>query len=130
MTLVLVEFAHNSNVSHGEFRRLIQLALLPTDGKPSLVPKQISEITGETNGTVAQAFTYLEKKKFVRRVGGTLGAYEINTNQEEWFPAEMSDAEKSIQKDLDALEQMKVELLEKFKTAKSAKQKSTQRKEV
>ncbi len=128
LTLTLVEFAHNLNVSHSEFRRLVQLALLPNDGKPSMVPKQISELTKETNGAAAQPFGNLEKKKFVRRAGGTLGAYEVNTNQDEWFPDEMSDVEKALQKDLEALEQMKSELIEKFKTDKGEKLKSTSRK--
>lgn len=128
LTLVLVELAHNSKISHGEFRRIVQLALLPVDGKPSLVPNKIAQITGESSSSIVQALIRLEKMGLVKKVDGTGGAYTINTNQDEWFPEEMSDVEKTLQKDLDALEQMKSEILEKFKTVKGEKQKSTQRK--
>lgn len=128
LTLILVELSHNPNVSHGEFRRLVQLALLPLDGKPSLVSNKIAKLTGEPSSNIGQTLIRLEKMGLVKKVDGTGGAYVVNTNKDEWFPAEMTDAEKSLQKDLDALEQMKIEILERFKTVKSEKQKSNQRK--
>jgi DNA-binding IscR family transcriptional regulator len=129
LALVMNELAHNPKVSHCEFRRLVQVAMLPKDGKPSLVGNKISKLTGEPRAVITQILTRLEKMALVKRANGTCGAYEINTNKDEWFPNELSDAEKALQKDLDALEQMKIEILEKFKAVKSEKPKTNKRKD-
>ncbi len=118
---VVSEFAMNPKVPHGHFRRLVQLALLPRNGeKPSLVPKQISEQTGETSQSIAQTLANLEKTGLVMRVEGTNGAYQINRNRAEWFPEDMSEAEKGIKKELELLEQLKVETMEKLKAIKNS----------
>lgn len=116
---VVSELALNPKVSHGHFRRLIQLALLPKNGeRPSNIPKKLGELSGESASTFTQALSDLERLGLVVRVGGLNGAYEINTNKAEWFPAEMSQAEKEIRKELDLLEQLKTETIEKLNAIK------------
>ena len=116
---VVNEFGMNSKITHGQFRRLVQVALIPKNGdKPSQVPKQLSDLSGEPASNFAQALTDLEKMGLLKRVDGTKGAYEINRNKSDWFPEEMSEAEKGIKKELDLLEQLRIETMEKLKAIK------------
>ena len=113
-----MELSHNPNVSHGQFRRLVQLALMPENGRPMSIPDKIAKLTGEENSTISQCFSGLEKINLVKRVNGTRGAYTFNTNKDEWFTSEPNEVEKSLKKDLDTLEQMKNEILQRIKASK------------
>jgi uncharacterized surface protein with fasciclin (FAS1) repeats len=125
LSLIVMELSHNANVSHAQFRRLIQLALLPNNGKPSSIANKIAKLTGENNTAISQTFLSLEKASLIKRIDGTKGAYTVNANKDEWFVNEPSEAEKSLKKDLDTLEQMRNEILERIKASKNSQTKAS-----
>jgi len=119
---VVSELGMSQEISHGEFRRLVQLAMLPKDGKPSLVGKKIAEITNEPSTAITQTLTRLEKMGLVKRVENTNGAYEINMDKADWFP---SDELKVELQNLAAANEMANEILEKIKAIKDGKKSKT-----
>lgn len=125
LDFVISEFATSPKLSPCEFRRLVQVAILQSQSTTSIT-KKLKAKTGVKGGAISQLLSDLEKKGLLKKI--KKGSFKINTNRNEWFPSEMSVAELALQKDLETLEQLKVEILEKFQKATADKQKSKKRK--
>lgn len=113
LEFVVNEFASNQDISNCEFRRLVQVSIYQTSTPTSTLQK-LKEKTGVKGGAISQALGDLERKGLLKKVKQKRGAYIINTNKDEWFPKELSTAEIALQNDLDALEQLRIETVEKM----------------